>query len=410
LGNRAIKIFGAALIAALLSVAPLRTAQAQPSAADLELAAFIASLRTEAMARGIRAATFDRATAGLDRDVDVAKLAGSQPEHVETPGDYLGAVVSEARIEAGRAKLAEYQALLASIEQRYGVDRHVLVAIWGIESKFGAAIGARPVIRSLATLAIEDPRRTNYWRKELLAALEILEHRDVEPAALVGSWAGAMGHTQFMPTTYIRLAVDFDGDGRRNVWTSPADALASAARYLAAAGWRRGEPWGFEVMLPQSFDFAYSSPAFVRPLAFWKGLGLTRPTGEAWPATYSNLRLLLPAGARGPAFLVARNFAAILGYNNATLYALAAGHLADRLAGAPGIFAPWPADERALARSEREELQERLYARGFGTGAVDGIIGYLTRAAIRSYQKINGLAEDGHPSLDLLERLRAQRE
>jgi len=219
-----------------------------------------------------------------------------------------------------------------------------------------------------------------------------------------------MGHTQFMPSTYNRLAVDFDGDGRRDVWTSPADALASAARYLAAAGWQRGDPWGFEVALPESFDFAYSSPAFARPLASWRGLGLTRPTGQPWPDVRSDLRLLLPAGARGPAFLVARNFAAILAYNNATAYALAAGHLADRLAGAGDIFASWPAEQRALARSEREELQQRLHGEGFQAGHVDGIIGHLTRAAIRSYQRSRGLAEDGHPSVDLLERLRAQRE
>jgi membrane-bound lytic murein transglycosylase B len=285
----------------------------------------------------------------------------------------------------------------------------VLVAIWGIESAYGATLGTRPVIRSLATLAVEDTRRTNYWRRELLAALQILENRDAGPDELVGSWAGAIGHTQLMPTTYNRIAVDFDGDGRRDVWTSPADALASAARYLAVAGWRRDEPWGLEVALPQGFDFTYSSPTFTRPLGFWRGRGLTRPAGRSWPAAHSDLRLLLPAGAQGPAFLATHNFTVLLAYNNATAYALAVGHLADRLAGGPEISAPWP-EQKALAKSEREELQRRLHAQGFQAGSVDGIIGHLTRAAIRSYQRSRGLAEDGHPSLDLLERLRARRE
>jgi membrane-bound lytic murein transglycosylase B len=219
-----------------------------------------------------------------------------------------------------------------------------------------------------------------------------------------------MGHTQFMPSTYKRHAVDFDGDGRRDIWTSPADALASAASYLAAAGWMRGESWGFEVGLPAGFDFAYAAPGFYRPPLFWRSIGLSRRSGEGWPATRASLRLLLPAGARGPAFLVSRNFAAILAYNNAIAYALAVGHLADRLAGAPGIATSWPAGETALAPSEREELQQHLLAQGHDTGGIDGLIGHLTRAAIRSYQKSRGLPEDGHPNLDLLQRLRVERE
>jgi membrane-bound lytic murein transglycosylase B len=404
---RPIRTVGPALLVAFLVTGPAASQSHQP--ADLELTALLASLRSEALARGVSKATFDRATLGLERDSEVARLASVQPENVRTTADYLGAIVTEARIAGGRAKLAEHRTLLAALEQRYGVDPHVLVAIWGIESAYGATLGTRPVIRSLATLAIEDTRRTNYWRRELLAALQILESRDAGSDQLVGSWAGAMGHTQLMPTTYKRIAVDFDGDGRRDVWTSPADALASAARYLAAAGWRQGESWGFEVALPQVFDFAHSSPVFARPLAFWRGVGLTRPAGRSWPAAHSDLRLLLPAGAQGPAFLATRNFAALLAYNNATAYALAVGHLSDRLAGGPEISAVWP-EQKALAKSEREELQRQLQAQGFQAGSVDGIIGHLTRAAIRSYQKSRGLAEDGHPSLDLLERLRARRE
>lgn len=401
-----------ATAALAVSLAIVQPTAAEPGApvADLEMAALLASLRAEALARGISAATFDRAIRGLERDREVASLAGKQPEHVRTVADYLGAIVSDTRVEAGRAKLAAHQALLAALEQRYGVDRHVLVAVWGVESAYGEAVGTRQVVRSLVTLAIEDTRRSNYWRRELLAALQILESRDTEPTTLVGSWAGAMGHTQFMPSTYARVAVDFDGDGRRDIWGSPADALASAAKYLATAGWRRGEPWGFEVVLPESFDFAHSSPSVTRPAAFWRGLGVTAPRGRLWPPVASDLRLVLPAGAHGPAFLVTRNFRALLAYNNATAYALTVGHLADRLAGAPEIAAPWPAETQALARAEREELQQRLHAHGFEAGSVDGIIGNLTRAAIRSYQRSRGLAEDGHPSLDLLEQLRTQHE
>jgi membrane-bound lytic murein transglycosylase B len=400
----------AAVLASSPAALPPAAAEPRAPTVDLEMVALLASLRPEALARGVGEATFDRATRGLERDGDVAGLAGKQPEHVRTVADYLGAIVSDTRIEAGRAKLAAHQSLLAALEQRYGVDRNVLVAVWGVESAYGEAAGARPVIRSLATLAIEDMRRSGYWRRELLAALQILESGDAEPATLVGSWAGAMGHTQFMPTAYTRVAVDFDGDGRRDIWGSPADALASAAKYLATAGWRRGDPWGFEVVLPEGFDFSHSSPSVVRPATFWRGLGVTAPRGRVWPPVTSDLRLVLPAGARGPAFLVTRNFRALLAYNNATAYALTVGHLADRLAGAPEIAAPWPAETQALARAEREELQQRLHARGFEAGSVDGIIGHLTRAAIRSYQRSKGLAEDGHPSHDLLERLRTQRE
>jgi membrane-bound lytic murein transglycosylase B len=267
-------------------------------------------------------------------------------------------------------------------------------------------MGETSVIRSLATLAAEDRRRAAFWYGEFLAALRIIERADIEPERMSGSWAGAMGHTQFMPSTYIAHAVDFDRDGRRDIWRSAADALASAASYLRASGWRPGEPWGFEVILPDGFDFALSAPEQAQTSAAWERLGLKRPGGVDWPQIGIDLQLVLPAGAHGPAFLVTGNFGALLSYNPAVAYALAVGHLADRIAGGPPIIGAWPADGRALGRAEREEMQRRLAQRGLDTGGTDGIIGDRSRAAIRTYQRWRQLPEDGHPSLDLLERLR----
>jgi glucose-6-phosphate 1-epimerase len=263
------------------------------------------------------------------------------------------------------------------------------------------------VIRSLATLAIEETRRPQFWRTELLQALRIVERGDIAAEAMTGSWAGAIGHTQFMPSTFNRFAIDFDGDGRRDLMGSVADGLASAANYLAHSGWQRGEPWGFEVSLPAGFDFALSAPTPLRPLSFWSARGLKRADGQDLPRSTLDHRLLLPAGASGPAFLVNRNFGALLRYNPAVPYALAVAHLGDRIGGARPFARAFP-DEPALSRAERQELQERLAALGHDVGGVDGIIGSLTRVAIRSYQKSKGLPQDGHPSASLITLLRGQ--
>lgn len=386
--------------------APVAT---QPSAAPAPRTPdeLIALLEAEAPKAGVSPALVRRILGGFERDPEVAGLAATQTEHERTVGQYLGLLVTPERIELGRGKLAEMAFVLDQIETRFGVDRHVLVALWGIESRFGTAQGTRPVIRALATLAIEEQRRPQFWRAELLQALKIVERGDIAPPQMLGSWAGAMGHTQFMPSTFNRFAFDLDGDGRRDIWGSAADGLASAANYLAHSGWQRGETWGLEVALPADFEFALSDPRTTKPLEFWRDRGV-RVTGAAtWPASRLDHRLLLPAGAKGPAFLVNRNFTALLRYNPAVSYALAVGHLGDRLAGRGPISSVWPSAP-ALSRADREELQRRLSDRGMETGGVDGIIGGLTRTAIRAYQKASGLAQDGHPSLDLLERLRSE--
>ena len=295
-----------------------------------------------------------------------------------------------------------------AIERAYGVDRHVLVAIWGIESNYGQAQGERSVIRSLATLTLEDPKRPGFWKTELLAALRILEQGDVTPTALTGSWAGAMGHTQFMPTSYQRLAVDFDGNGKRDIWGTPADALASTANYLQRSGWIAAIAPVVEVTLPPDFDFSLAQLTTLQTPETWRQAGLRGVDGAPLASSDANRRLLLPAGARGPAFLASVNFSAILKYNSSVAYALAVAHLADRLRGASPFTAAWPI-ERALSRSEREELQSRLVERGMDVGGVDGTIGSLTRTAIRSYQKDSGMVPDGHPDLDLLDRLRSSK-
>ena len=368
--------------------------------------AFVPALWPDAEKKGVSRALFERAFAGLEPDAEIFELMANQPEHVATPWDYLNRLASEKRIETGRQKLAEHGDLLAAIEARYGVDRRIVVAVWGIESSFGVAPGSRSVIRSLATLAAGDPARPAFWRGELLTALGILERGDIALDKMTGSWAGAMGHTQFMPSSYLANAVDFDGDGRRDIWGSVADALASTANYLKVAGWKSGEPWGFEAVLPAGFDHALAAPGQTKPLVDWLVFGVSAPPGQLIPPTALPLALVLPAGARGPAFLVSPNFRAILRYNNAVPYALAVGHLADRIAGGAPVAGLWPTDDPPLNRPGREELQRRLQVLGHEVGMIDGIIGAGTRAAVRAYQQKAGLAEDGYAGVKLLERLR----
>lgn len=368
----------------------------------------IGVMEREARKAGVDPATVRRVLAGHERLPEVVELATAQTEHERTVAQYVNLLVSAERIELGRAKLAENKQLFADIEARFGVDRHTLTALWGVETRYGAALGTRPVVRALTTLALEDPRRPEFWRGELLQALRIVERGDIAVDAMLGSWAGAIGHTQFMPSTFNRFAIDFDGDGRRDLMGSFADGLASAANYIAHSGWQRGEPWGFEVTIPEGFDYALSAPTPLRSLAFWKERGLKRTGGGALSASAIEYRLLLPAGAQGPAFLVNRNFGALLRYNPAIPYALAVAHLGDRIAGGGGIVKAWP-NEPAMPRADRQELQERLAALGLDTGGLDGIIGSLTRNAIRSYQKAQGLPQDGHPSPDLLHRLRVSK-
>ncbi|MGB4072291.1 lytic murein transglycosylase [Pseudomonas sp.] len=394
-----------------LAVAPLTpaaTAISPPAASApsplLSFEEWRSLLRSDAIAAGIDAELFDRAFAGITLDPKVVSSDNSQPEFTRPVWEYIDGAVSVTRIAQGRLLKAQHRPTLKAIRSTYAVDHEVLIAIWGMESNFGSNIGSHNVIRSLATLAY-DGRRQAFWRSQLLAALQILQAGDSTVQGLIGSWAGAMGQTQFMPTTFNQHAVDFDGDGRRDLWRSAPDALASAAHYLQASGWENGQPWGFEVNLPQGFDYALADPEVRRSLAQWRTLGVNPAT--AVDANQQSLAtLFLPAGHRGPAFLLLNNFRSILKYNNSTSYALAIGLLSDALDGNPGVQAAWPRNDRQLGRSERIELQELLTGKGYQPGPADGIIGANTRKAVRAFQQSLGLPADGYPSHELLQRLR----
>lgn len=363
-----------------------------------------------AEAAGISRGVYEQAFAGVQPDAEVIRLANRQPEFSKPIWAYLASAVSNTRIENGLDQIKSNARALHEIEQRYGVSKYICVAIWGMESSYGAVLKnkkiVRPTIRSLATLAYQGGPRQGFGREQLIAALKILQRGDVSPANMYGSWAGAMGHTQFIPTTYNAYAVDFDGDGRRNIWTSIPDALGSTANYLKASGWRSGETWGYEVAIPSGFDYALADETTERTVLDWVHFGLRRTRQRQFPRADDRATLILPAGARGPAFLMLTNFSVIKRYNNATSYALGVGHLADRLLGAPSFEQPWPVDDQPLARLQVEEMQRLLAQRGFSPGGVDGRVGPMTRAAVRSFQRSVGLAADGYPTNALLSRLR----
>lgn len=369
---------------------------------------WLMQFRGESLSRGITSSTFDAAFAGVTPDPTVVAADRSQPEFTRPVWEYLDGALSSQRVNKGQQLLQQHADTLRQIEQLYGVDREILVAVWGMESNFGSIMGSKSVIRSLATLAHEG-RRPTFAHDQLFAALQILQRGDITPDRMIGSWAGAMGQTQFMPTTYNTHAVDFDGDGRRDIWGSAPDALASAAHYLQASGWRNGLPWGMEVRLPQGFDYAQAEDSNRKPIREWQSLGVA-PAG-VWPNRLSadeTASLLIPAGHRGPAFLVTSNFRAILRYNNSSSYALAISLLAARLNGGGQIVGEWPKGDQPLSRSERIELQQRLTDVGLEPGAADSIIGANTRKAIRSYQQRLGWPADGYPNHDLLNALRAR--
>jgi membrane-bound lytic murein transglycosylase B len=330
-----------------------------------------------------------------------------QDEFTKTIWDYLDKAVSDDRIAAGQKALKKRDAILDKVEARYGVDRQVILAIWGLESAYGAVRGDIPVLDALATLSY-DARRGEFFEGELIAALRTVQQHEVQPAAFVGSWAGASGHTQFMPSSVLATAVDFAGKGQADLWgEDPSDALASTAAYLAKAGWVKGLPWGWEVTLPAGFDVGQSGKRTPRPMASWAALGVARTDGGALPADIW-AALLLPAGIRGPAFLITDNFAAIEAYNKADSYVAAVGHLGDRIMGAAPLTHPWPRDLRALTLPERQEMQTRLMAEGVYSGDADGKVGPLTLGAVKLFQAHNDLPQDSYPSLDILNALRTK--
>jgi len=366
---------------------------------------WIGAFKRRAAAQGISAQVLDKAFAGARYDADVVRRDRNQSEFTKTIWDYLGTAVSDARIANGKAALQKQLPTLEAIERQYGVDKQVVVAIWGLESAYGTFRGSNNVIASLATLAF-DTRRSAFFEGQLIAALRILQSGDTTPANMTGSWAGAMGHTQFMPTSYLDHAVDFTGDGRRDIWSDdPSDALASTAAYLAGFGWIKGQPWGVEVRLPKGFDYASARRDNMMSPDNWAKLGVVGLDGQAVPEHGAG-SILLPAGGQGAAFMIFKNFEVIERYNTADAYVIGVGHLGDRIMGGKPIQADWPRGDRALTFRERKEMQRRLTEGGFDTVKIDGKIGPLTIAAVRAYQTANGLLPDGYASLGLLERLR----
>jgi lytic murein transglycosylase len=376
-----------------------------PSLAQADFRSCLSGLKAQAAAKGVSAPTFEAATRGLAPDLTILELMDNQPEFKTPIWDYLAALVDEERVQDGRAAMQRWGQALAQAEARYGVDRHAIAGVWGVESNFGKDIGGRPLVQSLSTIACYGSRRRDYFAGELMATLKIIEDGDIDPASLRGSWAGAFGHTQFMPSTFQRLAVDLDGDGRRDVVDSVPDALGSTANFLKKAGWQSGLPWGYEVRLPRNFNASTLGRRNKRPVTAWAAAGVTRIDGRPLAGDYA-AGIIAPAGLDGPAFLVTRNFDAVYSYNAAESYGLAIALLGDRLKGLPGIQTPWPTDDPPLSRADRRELQRLLTARGYDVGEPDGRIGQKTREAIKDVERRIGMAPTGRPGGKVLEALK----
>jgi membrane-bound lytic murein transglycosylase B len=394
---------------AVLVILLLVLASGTAHAAEQPFSAWLGDFRQRAQAQGIEAATLDRAFAGVEPIPRVIELDRRQPEFVLSFWRYLGNAVTEERIARGKELLDKHAVLLGQVERTYGVPARFLVAFWGLETNFGATFGDFPVIGALATLAW-DGRRREFFESELITALRIVQAGDIEPARMEGSWAGAMGHLQFIPSTFWRHAQDADGDGRRDIWGSLHDVFASGANYLSSLGWKGDETWGREVRLPDDFDYGQVSiatlPEVVKPISAWAALGVRRADGGPLPRTDMAGGIILPAGAGGPAFLVYENYRHILSWNRSILYAVAVGHLADRLAGLPPLSVEPPAEDPRLAVEQVKEIQRRLVALGFEAGEADGRVGPQTREAIRAFQASAGLPPDAYASQSLLEELR----
>jgi lytic murein transglycosylase len=379
----------------------------RPTDRDRAFDAFIAALRPMAETLGVSRKTFDLAFAGVAFDPRVVAETKQQAEFTIPIWDYIATAVSPDRIARGRDKAQAMAPWLDKASKTYGVDPGILMGIWGLETDFGASPGAFDIIRSLASLAFAR-YRGDYFRDELLNALVILEERDIPPRAMVGSWAGAMGQTQFMPSSFVAFAIDFEGHGRRDIWTSAPDAIGSTANYLAGNGWTRDLPWGFEVTLPQTFALADADSAAAAPFAAFAARGVLRADGKPFPAAGQG-RLLIPAGLKGPIFLVTSNFDVIKSYNSATAYALAVALLGDAIRGRAGLTASWPRSDVALKPDEVRSLQLRLKQMGYDPGDIDGMVGDALRGAVRKYQQHAGLPPDGYADAALLKRIEANR-
>lgn len=385
--------------------APLAGAvQTTPSQEGLRV--WVSAFRARALEAGIDAQVYDTAMTSVRYDTTVIKRDRNQSEFTKTIWEYLDTAVSDARVRNGKAALAKWATTLQAIEDTYDVEKEIVTAIWGLESAYGVFRGDKSTLNSMATLAY-DGRRASFFEGELIQALRILQDGDTSAANLAGSWAGAMGHTQFMPSSFQAYAVDHDGDGKRDIWSDdPADALASTAAYLKHFGWTAGQPWGVEVRLPEGFDYTTARRDMRKLPSEWAALGVTGMDG-AKVADHGLASVLLPGGAGGVAFLIFDNFKVLEAYNTADAYVVGVGHLADRIGGGDAFVREWPRHLRVLSYDERIELQERLTAAGFDTVKIDAKIGPLTVGAIRRFQQARGLLPDGYPSLDLLERLRA---
>lgn len=371
----------------------------------------LANLRGQAINSGVSASSYDRYTQNLTPDYSVIEKLNYQPEFSTPIWDYLSGLVDDERVQQGQQQLAQHRDVLNRVSAAYGVPPETVVAVWGVESNFGNISGSYPLLQSLGTLSCEG-RRQSYFRGEFFAAMRILQRGDLNESQLKGSWAGAFGHTQFMPSTYEELAVDFDGDGRRDLVSSTSDALASTANFLKKRGWQTGQPWGFEVKAPQGISTSGEGRRNKKTLSYWASQGLSRADGtpliQGALSESSKAGLMSPAGANGPLFLVFKNFDAIYSYNAAESYALAIAHLSDRLQGKGTFAAPWPTDDAGTSRAERREIQQYLLNKGYDIGAVDGLIGDKTRQAIRQEQIKLGLSPTGRAGQLVLRAFRSE--
>jgi len=368
---------------------------------DEKFQAFVRSFESVALADGITPETYNRAMAGVTPVPAIQSIIDEQPEFVRPIWSYLDNTVSARRLTLGRELLAENAALLSGIEARTGVPKEILVAIWGMETDYGHDVGSYNLFATLVTQAYDGGRQI-YAQHELIAALRLLQQNDYAPSQMVSSWAGAIGQTQFMPSTFFKYATDGDGDGKIDLWHSAPDALASTAVLFQREGWETGKPWGYEVRLPANFAYQDADLGNLKPVSEWASRGVTLVSGAALPQADDMAALYLPAGAHGPALLLLDNFRQIMKYNNAASYALAVSLLADRMMDRPGIQAPWPRGEKPLSRADRLRFQTDLAALGYDSGQLDGLLGRKTRVALRQYQLAHSLPADAYPTASML--------